>query len=160
MFGQLAQNLCLYPQKTAQRGTCFCFEGPQGDCGTDRRGETVRKIKRDFMRSELRRLALCAAGLAACLLVLLRYGSRLAFRQPLPLLGIAAVIALAALRSALQAHAAVSALTDHDEYLLEKEYTAPHPIYRVWQGEIHMMRSFIVCRNRGRLLFIPVDIVK
>ena len=30
------------------------------------------KIRRDFLRGELRRLALCAAGFGLCLLVLLR----------------------------------------------------------------------------------------
>ena len=29
-----------------------------------------------------------------------------------------------------------------DTYLLDKEYTASHPVYKVWQGEIHLMQSF------------------
>lgn len=114
------------------------------------------KIKKDFMLKELSRLLLCALGLAVCLLVLLRYYAKLAPYRPLLFLGIAAIIALAALRSAAQARAAVSNLTDVDVYTLEKEYAASHPIYKVWQGEIHLMPGFIVCRNRGRLLLIPI----
>ena len=72
------------------------------------------------------------------------------------LLGIVAIIALGALRSVMLARSATSNLTDNDTYLLDKEYTASHPVYKVWQGEIHLMQSFIVCRNRGRLLFIPI----
>jgi len=75
---------------------------------------------------------------------------------PMLLLALLAVIGLAALRSALLARAAMDALTDQDAYLLEKEFSQSHPVYRVWQGEIHLMPSFIVCRNRGRLLFIPI----
>ncbi|MCI8623917.1 MAG: hypothetical protein HFG26_09680 [Provencibacterium sp.] len=117
----------------------------------------MEKIKRDFMRREIRRLALCAAGLAACLFVLLRcypagisYGPRL-------LLGAAAVTGCAALRSALYVRAGMNALTDNDAFLLDREYAEPHPVYKVWQGEAHLLPSFIVCRSRGRLLFIPLD---
>lgn len=116
----------------------------------------MRKIKEDFMLKELRRLVLCAAGLVACSLVLLRYYSKLAPCLPLLLFGIAAIIGLAGLRSAILVRIAASNLTDNDIYLLEKEYTASHPVYKVWQGEIHLMQSFIVCRNRGRLFFIPI----
>ena len=35
------------------------------------------KIRRDFLRGELRRLALCAAGFGLCLLVLLHLGRHL-----------------------------------------------------------------------------------
>ena len=118
------------------------------------------KIKKDFMFKELQRQALCAAGLVVCLLVLLRYYARLAPYQLLLLLGVIAVVGLGALRSVVLARAATSDLTDLDTYTLEKEYTAAHPVYKVWQGEIHLMKSFLVCRNRGRLLFIPLHSVE
>lgn len=114
------------------------------------------KIKKDFMLKELSKLLLCALGLAVCLLVLMRYYSKLAPYKPLLFLGIVAMIGLAALRSAMQARAATSNLTDVDTYSLEKEYTVPHPVYKVWQGEIHLMKDFIVCRSRGRLIFISI----
>ncbi len=114
------------------------------------------KIKKDFMLKELGRFVLCAIGLLVCSLILLRYYSKLASYQPYLLLSIVAIIALAALRSAMQAHIATNKLTDNDAYTLEKEYTASHPIYKVWQGEIHLMQNYIVCRNRGRLILIPV----
>ena len=114
------------------------------------------KIKKDFLRGELRRLVLCAAGLVLCRLILLRCYPKLASYQPLPLLGIPAIIGLSALRPAMHSRAAIGSLTDTDRYFLEREYPASHPTYKVWQGEIHLLRSFIVCRNRGRLLFIPI----
>ena len=53
------------------------------------------KIRRDFLRGELRRLALCAAGFVLCLLVLLRCWSGGKERLPLLLAGIGAVLGLA-----------------------------------------------------------------
>ena len=50
------------------------------------------KIRRDFLRGELRRLALCAAGFGLCLLVLLRCWSGGKERLPLLLAGIGAVL--------------------------------------------------------------------
>ena len=117
----------------------------------------MREIKRDFLRRELGRLALCAAGFAICLLILLRFWPRGKDLLPLLLAGIAAVLGLAALRTAVHVHISTRALDDGDICLLEREYAAPHPVYRVWQGEIHLLPSIIVCRNRGRLLFLPVD---
>lgn len=116
----------------------------------------MEQIKKDFMLKELHKLLLCAIGLAVCAVVLLWYSPTLALYQPLLLLGIVAIIALAAVRSAMLARSATSNLTDNDTYLLDKEYPAPHPVYKVWQGEMHLMPNFIVCRNRGRLLFIPM----
>mgnify|MGYP006957493881 CR=1 FL=1 len=115
------------------------------------------KIQRDFLRGELRRLALCAAGFVLCLLVLLRCWSGGKERLPLLLAGIGAVLGLAALRAAAQAHAGQRELNDGDILLLEREYAAPHPVYRVWQGEIHLLPGILVCRSGGRLLFLPVD---
>lgn len=117
----------------------------------------MSKIKRDFLRRELGRLALCAAGFAVCLLVLLRYWPRGRDFLPLLLAGIAAILVLAALRSAVLAHISTRSLNDGDICILEREYAVPHPVYRVWQGEIHLLPGIIVCRNRGRLLFLPVD---
>ena len=114
------------------------------------------KIRRDFLRGELRRLALCAAGFGLCLLVLLRCWSGGKERLPL-LAGIGAVLGLAALRAAAQAHAGQRELNDGDILLLEREYAAPHPVCRVWQGEIHLLPGILVCRSGGRLLFLPVD---
>lgn len=116
----------------------------------------MKKVLRDFMWKEARRLALCGLGLAACLLVLARCSPGLASRRLWLALGIPAVIGLAALRSALLARAGAGGLTDQDIYLLEREYAGPHPVYRVWQGEVHLTESFLICRSRGRLLFLPL----
>lgn len=116
----------------------------------------MRKLKLDFIAGELRRIALCAVGFALCLFLLSRFYQEFAsLRLPL-LLGAAAVIVLAALRAAMQLRAAMGGLNDSDMYILEKEYPASHPVYKVWQGEIHLLPSFIVCRNRGRLLLLPL----
>ena len=116
----------------------------------------MRKLKLDFIAGELRRIALCAVGFVLCLLILSRFYQEFAsLRLPL-LLGAAAVIALAALRAAMQLRAGMNGLNDSDVYVLEKEYQAPHPVYKVWQGDIHLLPSFIVCRNRGRLLLLPL----
>ena len=116
----------------------------------------MEKIKRDFILGELRRLALCGIGFALCLFILMRFSPKLAAYQPLLWLAVAAVLVLAGLRSAVLARTGTGGLTDSDVFQLEKEYPADHPIYKVWQGEIHLLPSFLVCRNRGRLLFIPV----
>lgn len=117
----------------------------------------MRQIKGDFLRREMGRLALCAAGFAICLLVLLRCWPQGRDMLPLLLAGIAAVLGLAALRPAVQMHISTRSLNDGDICLLEREYAAPHPVCRVWQGEIHLLPSIIVCRSRGRLLLLPVD---
>ena len=102
-------------------------------------------------------LALCAAGFGLCLLVLLRCWSGGKERLPLLLAVLGAVLGLAALRAAAQAHAGQRELNDGDILLLEREYAAPHPVCRVWQGEIHLLPGILVCRSGGRLLFLPVD---
>ena len=117
----------------------------------------METIRRDFLRGELGRLARCAAGFAVCLLVLWYCWPQ--GRDPLPLLlaGVAGVLALAALRAAVQAGIAARDLNDGDLLQLSREYAAPHPVCRVWQGEIHLLPGILVCRSGGRLLFLPVD---
>ena len=116
----------------------------------------MEKIKRDFILKEFRRSVLCAVGFAVCMFVLfLCYPEFLSIQKPL-ILGAIAVIILSALRSIIQVYLSTRGFTDNDSYLIEKEYDAPHPVYKVWQGEMHLMRSFIVCRNRGRLFVIPI----
>ncbi len=116
----------------------------------------MRKLQRDFLLGEWRRLALCAVGFLACVLILMRFSPKLAPRLPLLLAAIAAILAFAALRSAILARRAIGGLTDVALYTLENEYAAPHPVGRLWQGEIHLLHSFVVCRSRGRLLILPI----
>lgn len=116
----------------------------------------MRKIQIDFMRREMRRLALCAAGFAACLAVLWRCAPDSASRWPMLALGAAAVLLLAVMRFAARLRAATSGLAVFDADDLEREYAAPHPVCRVWQGELHLMPDILVCRSRGRLLLLPV----
>lgn len=39
---------------------------------------------------------------------------------------------------------------------VEEEYRQSHPVYRVAYGEVHLMKTCVVCRNKRRLIFIPV----
>ena len=39
---------------------------------------------------------------------------------------------------------------------VEEEYGAGHPIYKVSYGEIHLMNTCVICRNKRRLILIPV----
>ncbi len=120
----------------------------------------MKIIKRDFMLRELHRLAVCTAGFAVCLFILFKYGIKSFPMQIMLLSAVAAVIVLAVIRTVIQLHISTYALNDNDIYLLEKEYSAKHPVCKVWQGEMHLMQSFIVCRSRGRLLFIPLHNVE
>ena len=81
----------------------------------------MEKIKKDFILGEFRRLALCAAGFAICLFILMRFSPQLAAYQPLPWLAVAAILVLAGLRSVMLARTGIGGLTDSDIYLLEKE---------------------------------------
>lgn len=117
----------------------------------------MKKIKMDYLLGELRRLGLCAAGIVVCLLVLSRYYDKLSDYRLQLFLGVIAVIAFVALRTYVIAREAFRELTNDDEYLIEKEYAESHQTYKVWQGEMHIMPSFILCRNRGRLIFIPIN---
>lgn len=117
----------------------------------------METIRRDFLRGELGRLARCAAGFAVCLLVLWYCWPQGRDSLPLLLAGIAGVLALAALRAAVQVRIGARDLNDGDLLRLEREYAAPHPVCRVWQGEVHLLPGILVCRSRGRLLFLPVD---
>ena len=117
----------------------------------------MKRIKKDFILGELRRLGLCAAGLAVCLLVLSRFYDKFSDYGLLLFLGVIAVIALASLRTYVIANEALRELTNDDEFLLDNEYAESHQTYKVWQGEIHIMNSFILCRSAGRLTIIPIN---
>ena len=68
----------------------------------------MEKIKKDFILGEFRRLALCAAGFAICLFILMRFSPQLAAYQPLPWLAVAAILVLAGLRSVMLARTGIS----------------------------------------------------
>ncbi|MBQ8560274.1 MAG: hypothetical protein IJ441_01670, partial [Spirochaetaceae bacterium] len=48
-------------------------------------------------------------------------------------------------------------LDDSGRFTLEREYLQEHPVYKVYQGEIHLLESYLVCRTRGKLLLIPTS---
>lgn len=39
---------------------------------------------------------------------------------------------------------------------VEREYRQPRPVYQAACGEVRLMKTCVVCRNKRRLLFIPV----
>ena len=114
------------------------------------------KIKRDFILKEFRRLAFFAVGFIICIFVLFKCYSGFSLIQKPLVLVVIAILVLSILRSAAQVYLSMRDFNDNDSYLLEKEYAAPHPVYKIWQGEIHLMQNFIVCRNRGRLFVIII----
>lgn len=42
-------------------------------------------------------------------------------------------------------------LSDMETMLLDEQYAADHPVYKVVCGKIHLLRGFIITQNRGRL---------
>ena len=56
----------------------------------------------------------------------------------------------------------IDRLSDMKTILLEEQYAMEHPVYKVAHGDIHLLRDFIICRNRGRLTItvIPLNKIK
>lgn len=40
---------------------------------------------------------------------------------------------------------------------VEREYSEAHPVYKVAYGEIHLMKTCVICRNKRKLMFIPLE---
>lgn len=117
----------------------------------------MEKIRRDFVVKELRSLALLMILMAAALGYIIAYVRV----SPLAVALIPLIITVFVLR--MQRQASGSFARDCGRYSelwqsrLEKEYAAPHPVYKVAYGEIHMLETCLVCRNKRRLIFIPVE---
>lgn len=117
----------------------------------------MNKIRRDFIVRQLRMLAVFMAMMAVALGYIIFYAgiSPLAFAL-IPLIVIAFVLRM-------QRQVSGSFRRGCGQYSelwkdrLEKEYGSPHPVYKVAYGEIHLLDTCLVCRNKGRLIFIPME---
>lgn len=122
----------------------------------------MKKIVNDFLRKEIKRMAL---GLLALILLwagifsFLPEMRRLLFPcftifVPVFLLLLLGVTVFRFVRSRANIG---GLLSDREAELLERQYTADHPIYRVAYGELHLLDDFVVSRNKGRLIVIPLN---
>lgn len=37
------------------------------------------------------------------------------------------------------------------------DFQEPHPVYRLFTGEVHLLSDFLLCRSGGRLFVIPME---
>lgn len=118
--------------------------------------DKMESIIKDYIRKEARSLALYMGLMAALLVYLILYtGMTLLALLIIPLL-----VAAFLFRMRGQAENAFQRCCG--EYpeswkrQVEEEYRQPHPVCKVAYGEVHLMKTCVVCRNKRRLIFIPV----
>lgn len=113
------------------------------------------KIKNDFKKKELKRIAIFIGGVALVIIVraiVLKNATDLLFYFCI----IAAIMIYFVVHMNAQLKNVTNNLTADDIDLLGKEYEAEHTVYEVWLGEIHLMPNYIVCRNGGNLYCIVI----
>ena len=117
----------------------------------------MNKIKRDFVAKELRSLAVLMVMMAIALGYIIFY-VRI---SPLAFLLIPLIIIAFVLRMQRQAAGSFGRTCGQYSELwqerVEKEYASPHPVYKVAYGELHLLNTCLVCRNKRRLIFIPME---
>ena len=119
----------------------------------------MKQLKQDFMLGEFRRLSWCLIGFLLCLLLIWLVPS--ARQQLLAFIVYAVVVLAVAYRRAVrQLRDATDPLWDAEKYRIDQEYPAPHPIYKVAYGELHLLPGFLISRNKGRLLILPLEQVQ
>ena len=120
----------------------------------------MKKILHGFLKREIQRFGLSATGLLLCLLFVAVVPE---VRPLLPVFAVAfsAIIILALVVSVTwffsQSRADIRSLSDSETTLLEQQYAANHPVYKVAYGEIHLLHDFVISRNKGRLIIIPLS---
>lgn len=117
----------------------------------------MNRIKRDFVVRELRSLALLAVLMAAALGYIIFYVKI----TPAAFLLIPLMIIAFSLRMSVSASGSVRRVCARYSELWQervgREYAAPHPVYKVAYGEIHLLDTCIVCRNKRRLILVPTE---
>lgn len=119
-------------------------------------GICVDKIKQNYIKNEIKRLGFIAILFAICLCVLglnpeVKHSYLLYF-----VAFVVAVLVFGIVRSVFLYHNEINKLNDIDIYTLEKEYNTEHQVYKVNQGEMHLLLSYIVSWDRGFIHFIPI----
>lgn len=117
----------------------------------------MKSIKKDFIIKEVCALAICMVLFAAALAYLIFY----IHISPLMFLIIPLIIIAFVLRMSGQVTSAFrrscGQYPESWQNQVEKEYNTAHPTYKVAYGEVHLMKTCVVCRNKRRLIFIPVE---
>lgn len=114
------------------------------------------QIVQDFSRKEKRTLLLLSLVLEAFLVFL-------AVLLPAPLLALAGPALLAfwllwLLRHVLPGFCRqIEALEHSRRERLEAEYAQPHPTYKLYQGELHLLADCLVCRSRRSMFVLPLE---
>ena len=117
----------------------------------------MKSMTNDFITKELKSLAILTILLAAALAYLIFY----THMSPFLLLTIPLIIIAFTLRMCKQAASSFQRTCGQYSEIwqnqVEREYDAAHPIYQVAYGEIHLLKTCLVCRNKRRLLFVPLE---
>lgn len=117
----------------------------------------MNRIKRDFIVRQMRML------LGYMVLMSFALGYLVVYARVSPLVFALPVLIMAVFVVRMQIQAGGSFRRDCGQYSelwqerVEKEYDAPHPVYKVAYGEIHLLDTCLVSRNKGRLIFIPME---
>lgn len=115
----------------------------------------MKKIQNEFLKREAGRLGLNIAGLILCLILI----AVVPETRPLwPVFAVAffAAVGVGAARSFAQTRAKADGLSAEEAALLERQYSEDHPVCKAAYGEIHLLQDFIVGRNKGRLIVVPL----
>ena len=116
----------------------------------------MKKIEKDFIIKEVRALAIYMVLFAIVLSYLVFYAhiSPLLFLV-IPLIIIAFTIRLhGQYKNAFDIYCGMQSESWKEQ--IGKEYAAPHQILKAAYGEVHLLEECVVCRNKRKLLFIPV----
>lgn len=117
----------------------------------------MNKIKRDFIAKEL----LSLLGLMVLMAIALGYIIFYVKITPAAFLLLPLIVIAFCLRMSASASGSIKRVCARYSELWQErvgsQYAAPHPVYRVAYGEIHLLDACIVCRNKRRLILIPTE---
>lgn len=110
-----------------------------------------------FLRGELKRVILCFSGLMLCMayLVFVAQLSPVLFLIPVGVL-LLTLLAMLTIDRWQFSHS----LEHFDMFRqeqMEQEFRQPHPVYRLFTGEVHLLSDCLICRSGGRLFAVPIE---
>lgn len=118
----------------------------------------MNRIVHDFILAELRSLTLYLLLIAA-LLAYVIYWAKLPIKCALYIPLLALLLVLRAWRSTVVFRNRFEALPLPQQERILREYAAPHPCYRLYMGEAHLLSNCLVCRSRRTLQLFPSDLI-
>ena len=116
----------------------------------------MKKIEKDFIVKEVCALAIYMVLFAIALSYLVFYAriSPLLFLI-IPLIIVVFIVRLRGqYKNAFESCCGLQSESFKEQ--IGKEYAAQHPILKAAYGEVHLLEECVVCRNKRKLLFIPV----